>query len=306
LAAQLRYDHPEQQIQVSEPGAMSVSTSPVSDASTSRAWTESLARAIDCVDDPRCPGYLIGAIAALVDFDMAMSVVHNRRAKPVLIHDTFKNGRDRRGLSNYLDSTYVLNPVYAAHCNGLKQGVYRIGELAPDAYLNSEHYRTFKVKRLVSEEIGYVTDSWPAGMEELVLAIELQDDRLGEISLSRAASRGGFSDSAIAALRGQIAVIGAVFRQIWQHSLPGVQIPGPTTSIDDMLDRFGEGCLSPREREVAQLILKGHSGSSIGARLGISQTTVKSHRQNLYGKLGIASQFELFSQFLQSLSPADS
>ena len=50
----------------------------------------------------------------------------------------------------------------------------------------------------------------------------------------------------------------------------------------------------------------GHSGTSIGAHLGISQTTVKSHRQNLYGKLGIASQFELFSQFLQSLSPLDS
>ena len=236
---------------------------------------------------------------------MAMSVVHNRRAKPVLIHDTFKNGRDRRGLSNYLDSTYVLNPVYTAHCNGIGQGVYRIGDLAPDAYLSSEHYRTFKVKRMASEEIGFVTDSWPAGMEELVLAIELQDERLGEISLSRASSRGGFSDTAVATLRSQIAVIGAIFRQFWQHSQPGVEISEPATSIDDRLDRFGEDCLSPREREVAQLILKGHSGISIGLQLDISQTTVKSHRQNLYAKLGIASQFELFSQFLQSLSPLD-
>ena len=285
---------------------MSVSTSPVSDASTSRAWTESLARAIDCVDDPRCPGYLIDAIAALVDFDMAMSVVHNRRAKPVLIHDTFKNGRDRRGLSNYLDSTYVLNPVYAAHCNGLKQGVYRIGELAPDAYLSSEHYRTFKVKRLVSEEIGYVTDNWPAGMEELVLAIELQNDRLGEISLSRAASRGGFSDIAIAALRGQIAVIGAVFRQIWQHSLPGVQIPGQQRRSTTC----STGSARPASARASARLPNLSSRATQALRLAhvseFSQTTVKSHRQNLYGKLGIASQFELFSQFLQSLSPADS
>jgi len=284
---------------------MSISASPTSDASTSPAWTEGLARAIDFVGDPRCPGFLIDAISKLVDFDMAMSVVHNLRAKPILIHDTFQGGGAQRGLSNYLDSTYVLNPVYAAHCNGLKQGVYRIGDLAPDAYLSSEHYRTFKVKRSASEEIGYVTDSWPAGMEELVLAIELQDGSLGEISLSRASSRGGFNEDAVATLRNQIAVIGAIFRQFWLHSLPGVQIPGPTTSIDDRLDRFGETRLSPREREVVQLILKGHSGTSIGAHLGISQTTVKSHRQNLYAKLGIASQFELFSQFLQSLSPLD-
>ena len=284
---------------------MSVSTSPAAAENTSPAWTESLGRAIDFIDDPRCPGFLIDAISALVDFDMAMSVVHSRRAKPLLLHETFKEHHARRGLSNYLHSTYVLNPVYTAHCNGIEQGVYRIGDLAPDAYLSSEHYRTFKVKRMVSEEIGYVTDSWPAGMEELVLAIELQDDKLGEISLSRAVAQGGFSDAAIAILRSQITVIGAIFRQFWQHSEAGAQNSAPAPLVDDMLDRFGEDCLSPREREVAQLILKGHSGISISSHLGISQTTVKSHRQNLYTKLGIASQFELFSQFLQSLSPLD-
>jgi len=52
---------------------------------------------------------------------------------------------------------------------------------------------------------------------------------------------------------------------------------------------------------VAQLILRGHSGISIGAHLGISTTTVKAHRKNLYGKLGIATHFELFSLFLQGL-----
>lgn len=281
---------------------MSIGASPAPGDGTPQAWTDRLARAIDFVGDPSCPRHLIDAISALADFDLAMSVVYNRRAKPVLIHDGFKGDRARRGLANYIDNTYVLNPVYTAYCSGLEQGVYRIGDLAPDAYFDSEHYRAFKVKRQASEEIGYVTDSWPAGMEELVLAIDLPGGRLGEISLLRAASRGGFGEPAIAALRSRIAVIGAVFRQFWQHSRPGAQISAPATSIDDMLDRFGEARLSPREREVAQLILKGHSGVSIGAHLAISQTTVKSHRQNLYAKLGIASQFELFSEFLQSLS----
>jgi DNA-binding CsgD family transcriptional regulator len=280
---------------------MSVSLSSTSVDSTPQGWPEALARAIDWIDDPRCPGYLVEAIATLADFDLAMSVVHSRRAKPLLVHDTFNDDRDRRGLTNYIDNTYVLNPVYIAHCNGLEQGVYRIGDLAPDAYLSSEHYRAFKVKRLASEEIGYVTENWPAGMEELVLAIALGGDRLCEISLSRAISRGGFGDDTIAILHSHISLIGAVFRQFWRNSQPGLQVAAPTTSIDDMLDRFGECRLSPREREVAQLILKGHSGISIGSHLKISQTTVKSHRQNLYAKLGIASQFELFAQFLQSL-----
>jgi DNA-binding CsgD family transcriptional regulator len=48
--------------------------------------------------------------------------------------------------------------------------------------------------------------------------------------------------------------------------------------------------------------LRCNSTTSIGLRLGISTTTVKTHRKNLYSKLGIASQFEFFSLFLDSLS----
>jgi DNA-binding CsgD family transcriptional regulator len=248
---------------------------------------------------------LVIGISALVEFDIAMCVVHELGAKPVLIHDTFKDETARLGLANYLENTYVLNPVYTAHRNGLRQGVYRIGELAPDAYLSSEHYRAFKVKRMASEEIGYVTENWPAGMEELVLAIDLPEGRLGEISLSRAAALGGFDACVISILRSQISVIGSVFRLFWRQSLAQTPEPMLVTSVEDLLDRFGTVRLSPREREVAQLILKGHSGTSIAARLGISETTVKSHRQNLYAKLGIGSQFELFSEFLKSLSQAD-
>jgi DNA-binding CsgD family transcriptional regulator len=59
--------------------------------------------------------------------------------------------------------------------------------------------------------------------------------------------------------------------------------------------------LSDREREVTQLILRGHSSQSICFNLGISLGTVKTHRKNAYAKLNISSQSELLSLFLQSL-----
>jgi hypothetical protein len=231
---------------------MLVSVSPGSGESTEQAWKTGLARAIDAIGDPRCPGFLIDAISALVDFDMAMSVVYSRRAKPVLVHDGFTDAEARLGLSNYIDNTYVLNPLYTAYCDGIEEGVYRINELAPDEYFTSDHYRTFKIKRQLSEEIGFVTDSWPIGMEEIVLAIELQDGKLGEIVLLRSASQGGFSETTLSTLRCHIVVIGAIYRQFWQQSGAAAQVSAPATSIDDMLDRFGEHSLSPREREVAQ------------------------------------------------------
>jgi DNA-binding CsgD family transcriptional regulator len=53
------------------------------------------------------------------------------------------------------------------------------------------------------------------------------------------------------------------------------------------------------------MILKGHSSESIARNLGISITTVKTHRQNLYARLGLATQQELFSLFIRSLQTKD-
>jgi len=59
--------------------------------------------------------------------------------------------------------------------------------------------------------------------------------------------------------------------------------------------------LSPRQAEVAVLILRGHSSVSIGLRLGISTQTVKVFRKQLYRKCKISSQEELFNLMLPLL-----
>ena len=60
--------------------------------------------------------------------------------------------------------------------------------------------------------------------------------------------------------------------------------------------------LSPRQAEIALLILRGHSSVSIGLRLGISAQTVKVFRKQLYRKCGISSQAELFSLLMPLLT----
>jgi DNA-binding CsgD family transcriptional regulator len=67
---------------------------------------------------------------------------------------------------------------------------------------------------------------------------------------------------------------------------------------------FGIGILTAREREVAEFTLKGHSAESAGQILGISPGTVRIHRRNIYAKLRINSQGELFSLFLATLDGA--
>jgi len=54
-----------------------------------------------------------------------------------------------------------------------------------------------------------------------------------------------------------------------------------------------EGRLTPREREVLQLIAEGHSTKEIAFTLEISSKTVETHRRNMMEKLGIDSVAEL-------------
>ena len=48
--------------------------------------------------------------------------------------------------------------------------------------------------------------------------------------------------------------------------------------------------LTPREHEVLKLIAKGLSAPDVGKRLYIETSTVKSHLQNTYGKLGVSER----------------
>ena len=65
---------------------------------------------------------------------------------------------------------------------------------------------------------------------------------------------------------------------------------------------FGRKLLTPRECEAVNLVLRGYSSKSISQALGISPGTVKVHRENIYAKLGVSSQAELFNMFIASVS----
>ena len=56
--------------------------------------------------------------------------------------------------------------------------------------------------------------------------------------------------------------------------------------------------LSPREREVLLYTALGLTAVQIGTKLGISDQTVKSHRANIYVKLGVYSALEAVTQHL--------
>jgi DNA-binding NarL/FixJ family response regulator len=58
-------------------------------------------------------------------------------------------------------------------------------------------------------------------------------------------------------------------------------------------DTDGGPALSPREKEILQLLAEGHSSKEIADQLVISPSTVHTHRSNLMTKLGLTTRYEL-------------
>lgn len=57
--------------------------------------------------------------------------------------------------------------------------------------------------------------------------------------------------------------------------------------------RYG---LSPREAEVAELVLRGYANPVIAATLGIAATTTKRHLTRIFDKIGVDSRTQLVSR----------
>lgn len=264
-------------------------------------WYGELGALIDDLESAALPERLVRALTHLVPFELAAIFVYRGQSRPLNLYDNFELADAKKGIAAYVENTYVLNPFYQARQKGLPEGVYRIRDLAPDAFFESEYYKSYRVLPNRAEEIGYITEDWPEGLEEIDIAISLEPDVVSELSVYRSIRSRGFTDAELDRLSAALPLIGALLRRHWARvRARELEASPPDNRVDRIFASFGASVLTERECEVVQLILRGHSSESIGFNLGISLGTVKTHRKNAYAKLAISSQSELLSLFLKS------
>jgi DNA-binding NarL/FixJ family response regulator len=73
----------------------------------------------------------------------------------------------------------------------------------------------------------------------------------------------------------------------------------PPAIAERLAERMSGSDLTAREMEVLELIVRGQSNKEIGASLGISEATVKSHINNLLSKLGVTDRTQAATTALQ-------
>ena len=86
-------------------------------------------------------------------------------------------------------------------------------------------------------------------------------------------------------------------RSAWQ-SRAEQALQGMAHAIDQQFDAWE---LTPAERDVALMLLKGHGHKQIAYRTGRSESTVRQHAVSVYGKSGQGGRAELAAFFLEGL-----
>lgn len=191
--------------------------------------------------------------------------------------------------STYMTGAFRLSPFYGLHLQRAEEGLYRLRDIAPDAFQRSRFYLEYFGQTTIIDELAFTV--WLGAGLSLNLFLG-RDGQSGKV----------FSTAEIAACRRIAPVVAELARTHWPVPKLAAQPVKDTPALLAAEARrvLGIG-LSPRQAQVALLILKGHSTLSIGLNLGLSPQTVKVFRKQLYQRCGISSQGELFSLLLPVL-----
>lgn len=251
-----------------------------------------MASVVAALDTPALPMAMADLLRQVAPFTFTVTFGYRGSARPIDLHDDFPQSKRRIFVTDYQAGPYLLDPFYQAATRPVTPGLYRLRDIAPDRFYQGEYFRNYYGQTGLAEEIGYLVD--------------LPDKTMVVMSLMRA--QRPFSHKEFVALAAMFALVAAVVRRQWADLAQRFGEDGKIPEQQRLQGRvayvfghFGDGILTPREREVAEFTLKGHSAESVGQLLGISPGTVRIHRRNIYAKLRIHSQGELFSRFLDTL-----
>lgn len=256
-----------------------------------------LADAIVRVGAPRFEAALAGFLRRSVPCNNVVLIVYRQVGQPLVLYEQADDPIVFRDLHRiYVAGAYLLDPFHELHIRRVAPGAYRLLDIAPDQFQRSQYYLDYYRQTTLSDELTFV--SYPDG--ETTMTVCLGRDA----SMPRA-----FGTQARAAAARIAPLVAALTDRHWQalSAAPRAK-PAPDASDDPperlrrVLSEKHNIRLSPRQAQVALLILQGHSSVSVGLRLGVSAQTVKVFRRQIHARCGVSSQAELFALLLPLLT----
>lgn len=253
-------------------------------------WNHDLARAIGRVGGDDFFPAVIEAVQKRVSISYPEVWLYHKDLPPrVLYHQV--PATEIRLQTEYLEGPYREDPLFRASIDRPKNKIYLLSRLTAGRLKTSAYYRNYYARTGV--------------VDEAIFLAKLAGGNVLNLSIKRLPHQGAFREDEYQLLYSLADPLSELFRvhsEFDNFAVTNLLQPGIEHQINLAFQTFGSSLLSPREREVLELMLRGHGTDTSAARLSITRETVRRHRKNLYRKLDVSSQTDLFSLFLNSMS----
>ncbi|THB27811.1 helix-turn-helix transcriptional regulator [Providencia sp. MGF014] len=244
-------------------------------------YLERLPDVIDSVATNQFYPNLLSWLSSLIAFDNAIVYSFEKGAPPRFLFKVERRNSDSINRI-YQRGAYLMDPFYQEIQKGGASKVLTLKELAPKGFYHTDYYLNFYRKTGWCDEAGLLLDI--STNRQLGIFFGNEDRPFFSEKYTQAPLKDAFD------------IIRSMVKLHKDVSPSSVSNHYQNT---DMQTRFG---LTPRECEVVELILAGKGSPQIAQALFISLGTVKNHRKNIYQKLSINSQVELFNLLMNRLS----
>ena len=254
-------------------------------------YSRHLSQLFPAVGSSDFPQSLVTMLQDLVPCQDATIIFFPETELPVIEYFDVPQEGGKSTLDLFVKGAFLLDPYYLAATRDHKYGVFRLRDLAPRGFKDSEYYKDWYGNCGYQDECGYL--------------LAIGEGGFVNIALGKITPRARFTKREFKILEDILPTVEMLCQSHWgehQRQAEGVNLRG---QLNSALESFGQSLLTDREAQVIHLVLHGHSTKTVADKLYISVETVKLHRKHAYAKLEISSQAELFYLFLDSVMSDD-
>lgn len=254
-------------------------------------WNRDISLAISALGSDRFFPALVEAVRGQVPIDYPQVWLYHRDLPPRVLYHEIPPRAVASQVDQYLEGPYREDPFYQASMNQPRAKIYRLSRITHNKLKESPYYQ------------DYYADT--GTVDEAVYLARLHAGNVINLSMMRLPHHGEFSDEEYENLYLLAEPVSELLKRHSEHhdfAVTNLIQPGINHQIDLAFRTFGASLLSPREKAVLEMMLRGYGTDTSAEKLEIAVETVRRHRKSIYRKLDVSSQTDLFSLFINAMS----
>ncbi|WP_073521752.1 helix-turn-helix transcriptional regulator [Pseudomonas fluorescens] len=246
----------------------------------SLAWHRSVGKLIMQLNRPEFWSSLIRVLNEYVQIDNWVVLVFGDHAVRVISLPEVADSEEIDAfIHRYVKGLYLLDPFYIADRENPQNGFFHLLDIAPEHFRETEYYQQYFAQYISVDEAQY----------------NVRLDAGTTLCMSFGSNL-RFTQAQITVLDMIKPWVTAMMHQrMCFETDPAKNIAEPAPWAEALTQL--ETQVTAREKDVLKLLLSGFSNKEIAGKLSLSTETIKVHRRNIYSKLNIKSQSELFARF---------